>query len=190
MDQQITDEEITRRLWENQYQSKLGEYNSISGSEFRCRMIGYDTQESPRPGDEYNQSFWQEGRDFLETTLTELKGDIPDGEALILADCYGVDIYERLLIDIRGICNRQTPSPVPALRRFELANKALRTGYAYPCASFFCDEDLAASFQLAISEQRGAFGQEDEFVHPLRCRRARYQQQIDRSLRRRRRYVE
>ena len=145
------------------------------------------------PGDrpQHIQRFWREGRDFLQTTLSDMKGDIPNTDAVVMVDCYGIDIFERLLVDVRGVYSRATPSPVPTLRRFQLSSMALSSGYAYPCPSFYCDENLAASFQLAVDEQRGAFGDPDEeFVHPVKCRRARYQYLMNRPRLRRQRYVE
>ncbi len=82
-------------------------------------------QESPRRedsglGEHLQQRFWQEGREVLQSALTELRDDIPEDDAAILVDCYGVDLYNRLLVDLRGVYYKDTAVPVPIFRRYFL----------------------------------------------------------------------
>ena len=89
----------------------------------RSRLIGFDTREAPggpgRRDCEVPQPPWGQGRDFLQEGLHELRGDIDVDQARILGDCYGVDIYNGLLLDICGIYNADMlpveDEPVPAL---------------------------------------------------------------------------
>ena len=127
--------------------------------EKRSRLLGFDTQEAPRgPGRrdcQVPQPLWCEGRDFLQQELRELRGDIVDvDQARILGDCYGVDIYDRLLLDISGVYIAETRpagvQPVPTLQRLEMAKKALRTGYAFPTNHYFVTNELWQEFQEAI----------------------------------------
>ena len=75
-------------------------------------------------------------------------------DARILGDCYGVDIYDRLLLNICGVYNAETRpegvQPVPTLQRLEMAKKALRTGYASPTNHYFVTNELWQEFQEAI----------------------------------------
>lgn len=151
------------------------------GTEARCRLIGYDTQESPRPGDEramdIPQPYWQEGRTFLVEQLNGLRGDVPLENAVLLVDCFSVDLYDRLLIDIRGVYHSsQTADPnvQPSLRRFEVANRALSSGYAFPTHNFLVNQDLLDAFDEARQQQRGIFANAGPVYHPSVCRRNRY----------------
>ncbi len=162
------------------------EIRTVTGSptnrvEKRSRILGFDTQEAPRERGrkdcDTDQRYWVDGRDFLETQLRELRGPISIESANILVDCYGVDMYDRLLIDIRSVYDTQNlPQNVrPTLRRFELAQRALSTGYAFPTPQFFCSEILAESFQSAIRDKKGAFGKDAPFINPRVCRLARFE---------------
>ena len=180
-----------------------GSFDQIEGVptnviEKRSRLLGFDTQEAPRdPGRrdcEVPQPLWRQGRDFLHQELHELRGDISDVDrARILGDCYGVDIYDRLLLDIRGVYNAETRpaevQPVPTLQRLEMAKKALRTGYAFPTNHYFVTNELWQEFQEAIRQRKGGFSRE-EFVHPSVCRRERYRMEVAANVRRRLRYAE
>ena len=180
-----------------------GSFDQIEGVptdviEKRSRLLGFDTQEAPRgPGRrdcQVPQPLWREGRDFLQQELHELRGDIADvDQARILGDCYGVDIYDRLLLDIRGVYDAETRpagvQPVPTLQRLEMAKKALRTGYAFPTNHYFVTNELWQEFQEAIRQRRGGFSR-DQFVHPAICRRERHRMEKDANAARRHRYAE
>lgn len=164
--------------------------------EMRSRLIGYDTQEAPRePGRRdcnVPQPFWREGRQFLGQQLNDLKGEIPVEQARILCDCYGVDLYGRMLLDIRAVYDAEDTEnePVPTLRKLELAERALQTGFAFPTNHHLVTDNLWHVFQEAIRLRRGGFGSDSEFVHPSKCRKARYQLEISASRARRNRYQE
>lgn len=166
--------------------------------EMRSRLFGYDTQEAPRgPGRRdcnVPQPLWREGREFLQEKLAELKGSIDVDQARILGDCYGVDIYNRLLLDVRGVYDAETltddeDEPAPTLERLEMAKKALSTGYAFPTNHYFVTNDLWQEFQEAIRQRKGGFSRE-QFVHPSICRRERYKLEVVATSHRRHRYAE
>ena len=178
------------------YPSLLGQIEGVPTDliEMRSRLIGFDTQEAPRgPGRrdcEVPQPLWRQGRDFLQEELHELRGDVDVDQARILGDCYGVDIYNRLLLDIRGVYDAETENePVPTLRRLEMAKRALRTGYAFPTNHYFVTNDLWQEFQEAIRQRKGGFSRE-RFVHPSVCRRERYRMEVNANASRRHRYAE
>ena len=172
-------------------------YRSIhdtEGTEMRCRLVGFDTQEASETGVGIPQPFWQEGRTFLEQELQNLLGDVPQQHALILVDCFSVDLYGRLLIDLRGIYHRDQLSvgetPQPSLGRFELARRALLSGFAFPTYNFFVSDTLLAAYNQAREQKRGAFGNEEPVYHPSVWRRHRYRMINKQKKVRRRRYVE
>ena len=142
--------------------------------EMRRRLVRFDTQEAPRGAGRRDcqvpQPLWREGRDFLQ----RLKGDINVDDARILGDCYGVDSYNGLLLDICGVYAADTlaeeEEPVPTLARLEMAKRALQTGYAFPTNHYLVTNDLWEEFQRAIRQRRGGFSRE-QFVHPSVCRR-------------------
>lgn len=181
------------------YPSSFGQIEGVPADfvEMRSRLLGFDTQEAPRgPGRrdcQVPQPLWREGRQFLQEELQGLKGDIDCDQARILGDCYGVDIYNRLLLDIRGVYNAETlpeeDEPVPTLQRLEMAKRALRTGYAFPTNHYFVTNDLWQEFQEAIRQRKGGFSGE-QFVHPSLCRRERYRMEVNANARRRNRYAE
>ena len=73
----------------------------MQGVELRCRLVGYDTQETPKPGHtslNVAQHFWKEGRDLLIGELNRLKGGRSPDVRKLLVDSYGIDIYHRLLV--------------------------------------------------------------------------------------------
>ena len=115
-------------------------------------LVGFNTQEAPRglgKGDcQVPQPLWREGRDFLQGELQQLRGGIDVDDARILGDCYGVDIYNRLLLDIRGVYDPATlpeeDEPVPTLPRLEMAKMALQTGYAFPTNHFLVTNDCSS----------------------------------------------
>ena len=165
--------------------------------EMRSRLVGFDTQEAPRGAGRRDcqvpQPLWREGRDFLQGELQRLRGDIAVDDARILGDCYGVDIYNRLLLDIRGVYDSATlaeeDEPVPTLPRLEMAKKALQTGYAFPTNHYLVTNDLWEEFQRAIRQRRGGFSRE-QFIHPSVCRRERYRIEVKANRGRRHRYAE
>ena len=90
-------------------------------------------------------------------------------QARILGNCYGVDIYNRLLLDIRGVYDVETltddeDEPAPTLERLEMVEKALSTGYAFPTNHYFVTNNLWQEFQEAIQQRKGGFSRE-QFVH-------------------------
>lgn len=181
-------------LWK-QYATHFGERASpdVAGVEFRSRLLGYDTQEAPRQGDRslqnITQQFWKEGKEFLLREIERLRAGKSIQSCKILLDVYGIDPYQRLVADIRGMSEED--SPEPKLHRFELAARALETGYAVPTASFYTNQTLLETFHAAIENKRGGFADgESVFVHPMDCRRARYRSELDKSYARRSRYNE
>ena len=56
----------------------------------RSRLLGYNMQKAPRdPGKsdcDVDQRYWQDGRDFLETQLREIRGPIPIDNTHVLTD--------------------------------------------------------------------------------------------------------
>ncbi len=165
--------------------------------EMRSRLIGYDTQEAPRgPGRrdcDVSQPFWREGREFLQQQLADLRGEIPIERARILGDCYGVDLFERMLLDIRAVYDAdilEDGEPVPALRRLEIAEKALGTGFAFPTNHHLVTVELWQAFQEAKRLRKGGFGSDREFVHPSKCRKERYLIELHSSSGRRHPYQE
>lgn len=192
-DQPLRDESIKQAIVK-QYPVEFQPFNGVPLNlvEKRSRLVGFDTQEAPRQRGrecDVDQRFWQNGRDFLETQLHELRSTIPVDGANILADCFGVDLYDRLLIDIRSVYNSsdEHENPQPSLRRFELARRALLTGYAFPTAHYFHSIILEEAFQTAIREKRGAFGQDTPFEHPRKCRIARFR--LEKAATRQRRHL-
>ena len=101
------------------YPSAFASYEGLPGQrvEMRSRLVGFDTQEAPRdPGRRdcnVPQPFWREGRQFLQQELTNLRGEIPLDQAVILGDCYGVDIFGRMLLDIRAVYDRSVEEGTP-----------------------------------------------------------------------------
>lgn len=191
-------DESMKKVVGNQYPEELRIFHGAPTTlvEKRSRLLGYDTQEAPREPRrsdcDVDQRYWREGRDFLETQLREIRGPIPTDSAHILADCYGVDLYDRLLIDIGSVFDSQNPPSniQPSLGRFEIASRALATGYAFPTPRYFYNEELNAAFQTAIRERRGAFGEEAPFLNPLICRKARYDLEKRKQRQRRHAYTE
>jgi len=163
--------------------------------EMRSRLIGFDTQEAPRdPGRRdcnIPQHFWREGRQFLQQELNSLRGEVPIDRARILGDCYGVDLYGRMLLDIRAVYDESVEGrEAPTLRRLEMAEKALRTGYAFPTNHYLVTDGLWEVFEQATRQRKGAFGSDLDFVHPCICRQARHQLEVATSRNRRHRYAE
>lgn len=168
------------------------------GTEVRSRIVGYDTQEVPRDDDERDvdmpQPFWEEGRRFLSDELHRILGDVPPESAVVLADCFSLDLYDRLLIDIRGVYHSNQMAlangPPPRLNRFELAHRALSTGYAFPTYNFLVNQALLADFENAREQKRGAFRSNLPIHHPSLCRQRRYEISKNQTRARRRRFDE
>ena len=167
------------------------------GTEVRSRIVGYDTQETPPSNDEravdIPQPYWQEGRTFLVEELNRLRGDVPLGSAVMLVDCFSVDLYDRLLIDIRGVyhSNQMAVGNLqPSLSRFDVANRALSSGYAFPTHNFLVNQDLFEAFEAARQQQRGMFANAGPIHHPSLFRRNRYLMSKNQTRVRRRPYDE
>ena len=177
------------------YPSSFGQIEGVPTDSIvmRSRLLGFDTQEAPRGPARRDckipQPLWRQGRQFLQEELLGLRGN----QARILGDCYGVDIYNRLLLDIRGVYNAGTlpeeGERVPTLPRLKMAKRALRTGYAFPTNHYFVTNDLWQEFQEAIRQRKGGFSRE-QFVHPSVCRRERYRMEVTANVSRRQRYAE
>lgn len=187
----LTDDETADILWEP-FKPFFGLKGSpdITGKQVRSRIVGYDTQEAPKPQDTVPQIFWSKGRDFLESQLEHLRQGTPFEHACVLLDVFGVDIFDRFLVDVRGVYDARLGDSTATLRRFEMAERALESGYAFPTVNYYTNEVLMEKFQESISQERGGFSIEGRFINPSVCRLQRYRQQIHRSLRRRRQYYE
>lgn len=155
---------------------------SIIRENVRCRLVGFDTQErpiEPRPGGlskwvPVPQPFWAMGRDFLTSQLEVLKGSIPNNEAVLVCNCYGIDIYKRLLVDIRGLQRRGTVDVLQtSLERFEMAERFLSNGVAHPTYESYTDRRLLRAFASVRESAQGAFGDPEgrDFIHPSVYRR-------------------
>lgn len=156
----------------------------------RSRLIGFDTQETPTPGDRVEQLYWEAGRDLLVSELNELKGNLESHSCKLLLDVYSTDLFGRILVDIRGLHRNDDNNPQPSIGRFEIARRMLLSGYAVPTDNQFTNETLQNAFQEARVQRRGGFADGNSFDHPVLCRRDRYQRQMRDNHRRRRRYVE
>lgn len=190
----VVDNEVKRILW-TQYIPYFGDQGSpqLEGVELRCRLMGFDTQETPKPGDHalnIDQRFWKEGKEFLTRELEGLRAGKSKESCKFLIDVYGFDPYKRLLADIRGLFQDEL-RPEPQLHQFELAERALDSGYAVPTTSHYTNNSLVEKFHAAIENRKGGFLEgKESFVHPVKCRRARYRKELDKSYRRRSRYIE
>lgn len=183
----------------NAYQSTswYGRIAASLGTDVRSRLIGYDTQEAPTPAEvrasEYPQPYWEEGRDFLLQELGRVLGGLPPQNAVLMVDCFSVDPFGRLLIEIRGAYHESQMTEEnlqPTLGRFELARRALSTGFAFPTFNYLVTDDLLQEFYRAREERRGAFSSDGPVYHPSLCRKNRYDIIKNRRSTRRRRYDE
>ena len=183
---------VFRHMYPSEFAAFEGRPASII--ERRSRLMGFDTQEAPRdPGRrdcDIPQPYWREGREFLKQELNGLRGEIPIDQARILGDCSGVDLYGRMLLDIRGVYDESDRVQAPTLRRLEMAERAIRSGYAFPTNHYFVTDNLWQAFQDAISQHKGGFSGDVEFIHPCICRRARHQLEVQVTRQRRHRYAE
>ena len=185
----------TKRLYQNIYLNNLSQVGVPQEHvKMRSRLIGFDTQEAPRdPGRRdchVPQHFWREGRQFLQQELNSLRGEVPLNQARILGDCYGIDLYGRMLLDIRAVYDESVEGEAPTLRRLEMAEKALHSRYAFPTNHYLVSNGLWKIFEQAIRQRKGAFGSDWEFVHPCICRQARHQLEVVSSRNRRHRDAE
>lgn len=163
------------------------ELQKMIGQEVRCRLVGFDTQEVDIPVNLKNsptsrnvgvpQPFAKMGTDFLTAQLLEIKGDIPNQDAVLDCDCYGIDLYGRLLVDIRSAHNRnvETEPQRQPLNRFEMAERFLANGVAHPTYGGYIDNNLLLAFRSAQENKKGAYGDPEgrDFVHPSVYRAAR-----------------
>jgi endonuclease YncB( thermonuclease family) len=110
--------------------------------------------------------------------LQNLLGSISPQHAIILVDCFSVDLFDRLSVDVRGIYPEDQLAmenlPLPSLDRFELAQRALSSGYAFPTYNYLITDNLLAAFAQARQQKRGAFEANGPVFHPSVCRRNRY----------------
>ena len=194
-EQAVVNDATIQSLW-SPYVPYFGDQESpnLEGVELRCRLIGYDTQETPKPGDSslnVVQHFWKNGKDFLIDELNQLKGGRSPEVCKLLVDAYGIDVYHRLLIDVRGVFEVYQQDLEPQLHRFELAEKALGSGFAFPTANYFTNENLMESFHHAIETKQGGFADgAASFIHPLLCRKERYKRELNVRHQRRKRFKE
>lgn len=162
----------------------------MTGQELRCRLVGFDTQETDLPVTLKSghaakhvgvpQPFWEMGKQFLTAQLLELNGDIPQNDAVLACDCFGVDIFDRLLVDVRSVRSRREDANaiVPErslLNRFEMAERFLENGVAHPTYGSYTSENLLRAFSAARQNCKGAFADPEgrAFVHPCVYRNAR-----------------
>lgn len=179
--------------------SKFQEITRNVGELFRCRLVGFDTQEKPAEPQAGRiqrsvpvpQHFWELGREFLTSQLQQLKGELPPRETILLCDCYGRDIYNRLLVDLRGVKHAEG-APQLSLRRFEMAKRFLENGVAHPTYESYTDDTLIRAFESARENRRGAFSDSEgrPFTHPSVYRRKRRQMFLDTRRENRPRYSE
>ena len=184
---------LFRKLYPSEFAFLEGDLNE--NIEMRSRLIGYDTQEAPRDQDHGRcrvpQHFWHEGQEFLVQKLEDLRGELVDDQARILADCYGIDLYGRMLLDIRAVYDAEADEqPEPTLGRLQMAKEAIRTGFAFPTNHYLVTNDLWQAFQEAIRQKKGGFGSDLPFVHPSKCRKERYEIELRASRERRQKYAE
>ena len=182
--------------------SKFQDITKNVGEHFRCRLVGFDTQEAPcepAPGRIQRlvpvpQHFWKLGRDFLTSQLNQLRGSLQQSEVILLCDCYGRDVYERLLVDLRGVKRRGSDEEElqTSLGRFEMARRFLENGVAHPTYQSYTDDTLIRAFVTARENGKGAFGDPESrpFNHPSEYRRKRRQMVIDMRRETRPRYKE
>ena len=102
---------------------------------------------------QYPSTFLERGRQFLQQELNSLRGEVPIDQARILGDCYGVDLYGRMLLDIRAVYDDSVEGEVPTMRRLEMAENALRTGYVFPTNHYLVTDGLWQIFQQAIRQR-------------------------------------
>ena len=101
-----------------------------------------------------SSTFPRQGRQFLQQELNSLRGEIPIDRARILGDCYGVDLYGRMLLDICAVYD-QDEDERPTLRSLEMAEKALSTGYVFPTNHYLVRDGLWEI--TAYTKLRGTF---------------------------------
>ncbi len=69
--------------------------------------------------------FWRGRKQCIHQQIADLRGEIAKEEARILGNCHGVDLYRRMLLDIRAVYDadilEDDAEPVPTLRILELA---------------------------------------------------------------------
>ena len=157
------------------------EGNLDTNIEIRCRLIGYDTQEAPRAQDQrrckVTSILWLQAQQFLVQKLDELWGEILVDQAKILTDCYGVDLYRRMLLDIHAVYDAEadeqhaTTLTKQTLRWLEMA-EAICNGFAFPTdhylATITCGRPLGK-----LDDKKGGFDSNFPFVHPSKCRKER-----------------
>ena len=176
-------ENVIRDNFSCSFHQKL---NEMKGQDVRCRLVGFDTQETDLPVVLKNsnasrlvgvpQPFAKMGTDFLVGQLAALKGDKPSADTILECDCFGIDLYGRLLVDVRSVRNRaDTPLRPPLFGRFKMAERFLENGVAHPTYGGYTDERLLRAFAKARENSKGAFGDPEkrEFVHPSVYRNAR-----------------
>lgn len=138
------------------------------------------------------QPYWRQGQRFLQGQINKMRGGTPEEQSEILADCFGVDVYGRLLVDLRGVHNKSDEEPIPTLNRFELAKRALLSGFAFPTNHHFVNQELWECFEKARRERRGAFSTNngDPVIHPSLCRLNRHRMKKRTTRSRRKPYTE
>lgn len=162
---------------------------SAIGTDVRSRLVGFDTHEKPTGVDAavggIPQPFFLEGKRFLEVLLQQLLLPHRICDGVLICDCYGMDCFQRLLVDIRAVKYRPSldEDDSPTLRRFEVANRFLTAGIAHPTYCSYTDDSLLNAFANARDTRTGCFAGNGEFVHPAKCRR--FRRNATKGLRRR-----
>jgi hypothetical protein len=99
-----------------------------------------------------------------------LLGSIFPQHAIILVDCFYVDLFDRLLADVRGLYPEDQLAienpPLPRLDQFELAHRALSSGYAFPTYNYLITDNRLAAFDQARQQKRGAYERTGPVFHP------------------------
>jgi hypothetical protein len=176
------------------HHAHFGDLANSSGARFRSRLVGFDSQECPPANEVINdlpQFYWMQGKQFLTDELERLCAGNRTCDSMIIGDVYGIDLYGRLLVDLRGIFLRGVDDIAPTLPRFELARRCLRSGYSYPTPQTLMTDQLWEAFSWARENRIGAFEEDlGPFYEPYICRKRRRDTLNKGPARRRVRYSE
>jgi hypothetical protein len=162
------------------HHSHFGNLADSRGERFRSRLVGFDSQEAPT-GDgrveDFPQHYWLEGKQFLMNELQRMCASYRTCDSVILADVYGIDLYGRLLVDLRGVFHWSERDELrPVMPKFEMARRCLASGYSYPTPHTLMTDCLWEAFSGARENNVGAFKQDKgPFYDPYECRKRRHE---------------
>ena len=162
------------------HHSHFGNLANSQGERFRSRLVGFDSQEAPTGDgkvDDFPQHYWLEGKRFLMNELERMCGSYRTrtSDLIILGDVYGIDLYGRMLVDIRDVFHWSERNALrPLMPKFEMARRCLSSGYSYPTPYTLMTDRLWEAFSEARENKVGAF-KEDKgpFYDPYQCRKRR-----------------